>query len=80
VAYYDPHVPVIRPTREHPQWAGRKSVTWDKKTISAFDVVVIATAHERVNYKELAEWSPLIVDSRNAMGAARAGEGKVWKA
>ena len=22
VAYYDPHVPVIRPTREHPHWAG----------------------------------------------------------
>jgi UDP-N-acetyl-D-glucosamine dehydrogenase len=79
VAYYDPHVPVIRPTREHPQWAGRKSVTWDKKTISAFDVAVIATAHERVNYKELAEWAPLIVDSRNAMaGIARAGN--VWKA
>jgi UDP-N-acetyl-D-glucosamine dehydrogenase len=26
VAYYDPHVPVIRHTREHPHWAGTKSV------------------------------------------------------
>ncbi len=26
VAYHDPHVPIIRPTREHPQWAGTKSV------------------------------------------------------
>ena len=25
VAYYDPYVPVIKPTREHPQFAGRKS-------------------------------------------------------
>src|SRR5205809_1630471 len=28
VAYYDPYVPVIRSTREHPRWAGTKSVTW----------------------------------------------------
>src|SRR6266704_4456532 len=26
VGYYDPHVPVIRPTREHPHWAGTRSV------------------------------------------------------
>ena len=25
-AYYDPHVPVIRPTREHSHWAGTRSV------------------------------------------------------
>jgi UDP-N-acetyl-D-glucosamine dehydrogenase len=24
VAYYDPYVPIIRPTRDHPQWAGTK--------------------------------------------------------
>ena len=24
VAYHDPYVPVIRPTREHPQWAGTR--------------------------------------------------------
>jgi hypothetical protein len=24
VSYYDPYVPVIRPTREHPQWGGNK--------------------------------------------------------
>ena len=26
VSYYDPYVPVIKLTREHPQWAGVKSV------------------------------------------------------
>jgi UDP-N-acetyl-D-glucosamine dehydrogenase len=26
VAYHDPYVPVIRPTREHPHWAGTRSV------------------------------------------------------
>src|ERR1043165_8518015 len=34
VAYYDPYVPVIRPTREHAHWAGTKSVEWDRTTIS----------------------------------------------
>ena len=33
VAYHDPHVPVIRPTREHPHWAGTESVPWDRPTI-----------------------------------------------
>jgi UDP-N-acetyl-D-glucosamine dehydrogenase len=33
VAYYHPHVPIIRPTREHSQWAGTKSVPWTRPTI-----------------------------------------------
>ena len=80
VAYYDPHVPVIRQTREHPQWAGTKSVLWDQATISGFDLVVIATAHAAVNYHELADWAQRIVDTRNAMATIRLAPGKVWKA
>lgn len=29
VAYYDPAVPVIKPTREHAHWAGTQSVAWN---------------------------------------------------
>src|SRR5205807_10266853 len=50
VAYYDPYVPVIKSTREHPQFAGRKSVEWNRTTIENFDVVLIATNHSSVNY------------------------------
>src|SRR6202142_1481445 len=50
VAYYDPYVPVIRPTREHPHWAGTKSVAWDRRTIESYDLVLIATKHGCVNY------------------------------
>ena len=53
VAYYDPYVPVIKPTREHPQFAGKKSVEWNRATIENFDVVLIATNHSSVNYHEL---------------------------
>jgi len=80
VAYYDPHVPVIRPTREHPHWAGTKSIEWKKETVAGFDMVLISTAHKAVNYQELAEWAQGIVDTRNAMAGCNVAEGKVWKA
>jgi UDP-N-acetyl-D-glucosamine dehydrogenase len=80
VAYYDPYVPVIRPTREHPQWAGIKSVAWDKATLGGYDVVLIATKHTSVNYRELGEWSRCIVDTRNAMAGIPLKAGQLWKA
>src|SRR4030095_10418810 len=67
VAYYDPHVEVIGQSREHSKWAGHRSVSWNRETVSAFDVILIATAHDAVNYKELAKWSQCIVDTRNAL-------------
>lgn len=80
VAYHDPHVPVIRPSREHGHWAGTRSVPWTRATISAFDLVLIATHHRAVNYRELAEWAACIVDTRNAMAGIPTRPGQVWKA
>jgi UDP-N-acetyl-D-glucosamine dehydrogenase len=80
VFYYDPHVPVIRKTREHPQWAGTKSIKWNSRVISSFDAVLISTAHAAVDYQQLAVWSPLIVDTRNVMAGCQAAPGKIWKA
>jgi UDP-N-acetyl-D-glucosamine dehydrogenase len=80
VAYYDPHISVIGPTREHSNWQGLKSVSWDKGSIGGFDVAVICTAHAGVNYGELADWASCIVDTRNAMKDVKAREGQVWMA
>jgi UDP-N-acetyl-D-glucosamine dehydrogenase len=80
VAYYDPHVPVIRPTREHAHWAGTRSVAWDRKTVESYDAVIIATNHQVINYQELADWSPCIVDTRNAMSGIKTKPEQVWKA
>ena len=66
VAYYDPYIPLIGPTREHAAWKGTRSVRWDRRTIRSFDVSLISTAHKCVNYQELADWAGLIVDTRNA--------------
>ena len=67
VAYYDPYIPVIKPTREHAHWVGVKSIDWNEEAIRSFDAVLVATAHANVNYQELGAWAGLIVDTRNAM-------------
>jgi UDP-N-acetyl-D-glucosamine dehydrogenase len=79
-AYHDPHVPVIRPSREHGHWAGTTSVPWNRETIAAFDVVLISTGHRAVNYQELADWAQCIVDTRNVMATVKVAGEKVWKA
>jgi UDP-N-acetyl-D-glucosamine dehydrogenase len=80
VEYHDPYVPMIKPTREHPHLVGKKSADWTRSNIASFDLVLIATNHECVNYQELADWAQCIVDTRNAMTSIRVAPGKVWKA
>ena len=80
VAYHDPYVPVIRPTREHAHWAGTKSVEWSREVVKSYDLVLISTNHACVNYQELAEWADCIVDTRNAMAGIAAKPSQVWKA
>jgi UDP-N-acetyl-D-glucosamine dehydrogenase len=77
VAYYDPHVPVIRPTREHGHRAGTRSVGWNQETIAQFDAVVIATAHAGVRHQDLLTWAKTVVDTRNVLPEK---PGQVWKA
>jgi UDP-N-acetyl-D-glucosamine dehydrogenase len=80
VEFYDPYIPVIKPTRERPHFAGRKSIEWTKNTIQSFDVVLIATNHACVNYQELGDWAQCVVDTRNAMVRVNGASIKVWKA
>ncbi len=67
VHYYDPHIPVISPTREHANWTGYESTEWSAENIASFDVVIIATHHKAFNLQELVESAALIVDTRNAL-------------
>ena len=80
VAYYDPHVPIIRPTREHPHWAGMRSVNWDAESLKHFDAAIVATHHKAINFQELADWMPCIVDTRNALAGTKTSTDQVWKA
>lgn len=82
VAYYDPHIPEIIPTREHARWTGTKSVEWTPANIAGFDCILIATNHQVFDLAGLLESAELVVDTRNAI--AKAGltpaEGQVVKA
>ncbi|WP_052573636.1 nucleotide sugar dehydrogenase [Haloferula sp. BvORR071] len=80
VAYYDPHVPVVGPTREHMNWAGVQSVEWSESVIRAQDCIVISTHHAAFDLGQLAAWSDLIIDTRNAMASTPTAEGQVVKA
>jgi UDP-N-acetyl-D-glucosamine dehydrogenase len=81
VSYYDHYIPEIWETREHADWTGLKTVAWDKETISGFDAVIISTNHSDINYQELADWSDVIIDTRNAMKQIDAkAEDQIWKA
>jgi len=80
IRYYDPHIPVIRPSREYGHWAGMESVSWTRETVSSFDLVIISTHHKVVDYQELAGWANCIVDTRNAMAETKTRAGQVWKA
>jgi UDP-N-acetyl-D-glucosamine dehydrogenase len=62
VSYFDPMIPEIPVTREHPEFAGMKSVTG----FDGFDAAIIATAHTGVDYQALCENVPLVIDTRNA--------------
>ncbi|MCC5913742.1 MAG: nucleotide sugar dehydrogenase [Balneolaceae bacterium] len=80
VAYYDPFVPIIRPSREYAHYAGRESEEWTQENILSYDVVVIATDHKEISYSDLAQWAECIVDTRNAMNGEAVEKGQVTKA
>ncbi len=69
--FYDPFVPTIGKTREHPTLFLRDSIAWDLAAIAKYEAVVIATDHDQVDYAALMRDARLIVDTRNACRASR---------
>jgi UDP-N-acetyl-D-glucosamine dehydrogenase len=80
VAFHDPHIPVVGPTREHMAWAGKASLPWTPENLAAQDVVVVATHHAAFDLAALAAHADLIIDTRNAMVAVPTKPGQVVKA
>jgi UDP-N-acetyl-D-glucosamine dehydrogenase len=80
VVYHDPYVPEIPRSREHPEFAGRRSLPLDQKTLRGIDVALICTDHDGVDYHSVVEHCPLVIDTRNACAHAGASAGNVVKA
>lgn len=67
VDYHDPFIPVLPPTREHPDLAGRVSIDWNETALSRYDAALIVTDHDQVDHAMLARCCPIVVDTRNAV-------------
>jgi UDP-N-acetyl-D-glucosamine dehydrogenase len=65
VIYHDPHIPVIRPTREHAPLAGRRSVPID----ASADLVLLATAHRDFRDHDFSRLQVPFIDTRNCVPA-----------
>ena len=63
VDYNDPHVPTIRPNREFPQYAGRKS----QEISSDYDLILVATHHEEYQDHDFSDYQIPLVDTRNCI-------------
>jgi len=63
VSYNDPYVPEIKLTREHPEFAGRKSV----EITDDYDCVLIATHHAEYTEYDFSRYTSPIVDTRNCV-------------
>jgi UDP-N-acetyl-D-glucosamine dehydrogenase len=79
VDYHDPLLPIIPPTREYARLAGRRSVELGDN-IASYDAVVIATDHDVIDFRHIAERARLIIDTRNACATAGVTSAKVVKA
>ncbi len=69
VEYHDPHVTALPKL-------GLESAALDAETIDAYDVVVVVTAHEGIDWEMLGRDAALVVDLRNVVPSEN---GKVWR-
>jgi UDP-N-acetyl-D-glucosamine dehydrogenase len=69
VDFNDPNVPVIHHTREHPQFAGRRSVPVEK----GYDLYLIATNHKEYYETDFGSLGASVVDTRNCVRASDRG-------
>jgi len=78
VDYCDPFFPVAKKTRRHN--VGLRSVAVKAEVFSAYDAVVISTAHDAFRDASLYDRVKLVIDTRNLMASVGATAPRVVKA
>ncbi len=73
-AYYDQNIPIITPTREHPEFTGRQSVDLTAEEVRKYDAVLVVTDHDDTDWQLIADNAKLVVDTRNVMKNYGQGE------
>ncbi len=77
VDYYDPFVPQLYTTRAHPRLGGRESVEWHLDNFCVYDVALICTDHDGVDYDGLVGAVELVIDTRNATKDVTVARGRI---
>ncbi len=67
VDFVDPHIEKIPSMREFPHLTGRKAVNLGNVRAKDYDVVLISTDHDAIDYEYLTRLERPIVDTRNAI-------------
>lgn len=65
VCYFDPYVSVMPNIDQHESLAGLKSIQAEDITAENFDVILISTDHDGVDYEAMVKLGIPIVDTRN---------------
>ena len=63
VSYNDPYVPEIKLTREHPEFAGRKSIA----ITDDYDCILLATHHDAYKDFDFSDFKAPLVDTRSCV-------------
>lgn len=80
VAFHDPFLPQIPPTREHAQFARRRSLLLMANALASTDVAIICTDHDAVEYRLLVEHGLIVIDTRNICARRRLVSDRIVKA
>lgn len=80
VEFIDPHVPKVPPMREYGVFEGRSALGQQDVIAGGFDVAVIATDHDAIDYAGLLELACPVVDTRNAISKRGLSMERVTKA
>lgn len=77
VDYSDPFVPKLPSTRKYN--FDMNSVEIHENLLKNYDLVLLSTDHDSFNYELIAQYSKLIVDTRNAFGVRGIKNSKIFK-
>ncbi|MCE9525304.1 MAG: nucleotide sugar dehydrogenase [Planctomycetales bacterium] len=79
LSYHDPNIPRL-PSMRHYRVPQLSSENLTTEYLAQQDCVVVVTDHSAVDYKLVAEHSPLVVDTRNVMRNVRLPGHNIWSA
>lgn len=77
--YYDPHIKMIPHSQAYSHLTNRHSIAWSPEAIAAYDLVVIVTDHDSIDYHALTAHARLVFDTRNACEQRGASGVNVFK-